>query len=44
MRKLNYILCTILATGFPLSRIDEAYKIFENKEDGVIKIAIDNRY
>lgn len=30
--------------SFPLSRIEEAYKIFENKEDGVIKIAIDNRY
>ena len=27
---------------FPLSRIDEAYNIFENKEDGVIKIAIYN--
>jgi threonine dehydrogenase-like Zn-dependent dehydrogenase len=29
---------------FPLSRIDEAYKIFENKEDGVIKVAIDNSF
>ncbi len=27
---------------FPLSRIEEAYSIFENKEDGVIKIAIYN--
>ena len=26
----------------PLSRIDEAYRLFENKEDGVIKIAIYN--
>ncbi len=26
----------------PLSRIEEAYRIFENKEDGVIKIAIYN--
>ena len=25
---------------FPLSRIDEAYSIFENREDGVIKVAI----
>lgn len=29
---------------FPLSNIEAAYKIFEKKEDGVIKIAIDNRY
>lgn len=34
----------LITHGFPLSRIEEAYKIFENKEDGVIKIAIDNRY
>ena len=27
---------------FPLSRIEEAYRIFENKEEGVIKIAIYN--
>ena len=27
---------------FPLSRIEEAYSVFENREDGVIKIAIDN--
>ena len=27
---------------FPLSRIDEASRLFENKEDGVIKIAIYN--
>ena len=34
---------TLLIThSFPLSRIDDAYKIFENKEDGVIKIEIDN--
>lgn len=26
---------------FPLSRIDEAYGIFENREDGVIKVAIE---
>ena len=27
---------------FLLSRIEEAYRIFENKEDGVIKVAIEN--
>lgn len=25
---------------FRLDQIDEAYKVFENKEDGVIKIAV----
>ena len=35
---------SLITHSFPLSRIDEAYKVFENKEDGVIKIAIDNRY
>lgn len=34
----------LITHSFPLSRIEEAYKIFEDKEDGVIKIAIDNRY
>ena len=34
----------LITHSFPLSHIEEAYKIFENKEDGVIKIAIDNRY
>ena len=29
---------------FPLSRIEEAYRVFENKEDGVIKMAIENVY
>ena len=32
----------LITHRFPLSRIDEAYDIFENKEDGVIKIAIYN--
>lgn len=32
----------IITHRFPLSRIDEAYRLFENKEDGVIKIAIYN--
>ena len=27
---------------YPLSRIDEAYRLFENKEDNVIKVAIEN--
>ena len=35
---------SLITHSFPLSRIEEAYKVFENKEDGVIKIAIDNRY
>ena len=35
---------SLITHSFPLSRIEEAYKIFDNKEDGVIKIAIDNRY
>ncbi len=32
----------LITHSFPLSRIDEAYRIFENKEDGVIKVAITN--
>lgn len=32
----------LITHRFPLSRIDEAYNIFEIKEDGVIKIAIYN--
>ena len=32
----------LITHRFPLSRIDEAYNIFENKEDGVTKIAIYN--
>lgn len=32
----------LITHHFPLSRIDEAYRLFENKEDGVIKIAIYN--
>ena len=32
----------LITHRFPLSRIDEVYRIFENKEDGVIKIAIYN--
>lgn len=33
---------SLITHSFPLSRIEEAYKIFENKEDGVIKIAVKN--
>lgn len=29
---------------YPLSKIDEAYELFENKKDGVIKVAIDLSY
>ena len=29
---------------YPLSKIDEAYDLFENKKDGVIKVAIDLSY
>ena len=32
----------LITHRFPLSRIEEAYSILENKEDGVIKIAIYN--
>ena len=32
----------LITHRFPLSRIDEAYNIFENKEDGVIKVALYN--
>ena len=31
---------TIIAHRFPLSEIEEAYRIFENKWDGVIKVTI----
>lgn len=32
----------LITHRFPLSQIEEAYRIFENKEDGVIKVAIYN--
>ena len=32
----------LITHRFPLSSIDEAYRIFENKEEEVIKIAIYN--
>ena len=31
----------LITHTYPLSKIDEAYELFENKLDGVIKIAID---
>ena len=31
----------LITHNYPLSRIEEAYKVFENKEDGVIKIAVE---
>ena len=34
----------LITHSFPLSHIEDGYKVFENKEDGVIKVAIDNRY
>ncbi|MEE0237112.1 MAG: alcohol dehydrogenase, partial [Bacteroidales bacterium] len=30
----------LITHRFPLSEIEEAYRIFENKLDGVIKVAI----
>ena len=32
----------LITHRFPLLQIEEAYRVFENKEDGVIKIAIYN--
>lgn len=34
---------SLITHRFPLSEIDEAYRIFENREDGVIKVAVYNR-
>ena len=33
----------LITHKFPLSEIEEAYRIFENRLEGVIKVAIDNR-
>jgi len=30
----------LITHRFPLSRIEEAYDVFENRKDGVIKVAI----
>ena len=32
----------LITHRFPLSQIEEAYRLFERKEDGVIKVAIEN--
>ena len=34
----------LITHTFPLSRIEDAYRLFECKEDGVIKVAIQNMY
>lgn len=39
--KPSFIDTTPLITHrFPLAEIEEAYRLFENKEDGVIKVAV----
>ena len=38
--KINTV--PLITHSYPLSRIEEAYKLFENKEDKVIKVAIEN--
>lgn len=30
----------LITHRFPLTEIEEAYRLFENKEDGVIKVAV----
>ena len=32
----------LITHTFPLSRIEEAYRLFESQEDGVMKVAIEN--
>ena len=31
----------LITHTYPLSKIDEAYELFENKRDGVIKVAVE---
>ena len=31
----------LITHTYPLSKIDEAYELFKNKQDGVIKIAVE---
>ena len=31
----------LITHTYPLSRIEEAYDLFENKKDGVIKVAVE---
>ena len=40
--KINTV--PLITHSYPLSRIEGAYKLFENKEDRVIKVAIENQY
>ena len=35
------LLDTLITHTYPLSKIDEAYELFENKRDGVIKVAVE---
>ena len=35
------LLETLITHTYPLSKIDEAYELFENKRDGVIKVAVE---
>lgn len=37
---VNKFICMLITHRFPLNEIEEAYRIFENKLDGVIKVAI----
>ena len=37
-QKINTL--PLITHSFPLSRFEDAYRLFENKEDGVIKVAI----
>ena len=40
-------MCAVLDLGdanahaYPIAKIDEAYELFENKRDGVIKVAVE---
>lgn len=36
------MLLALITHTFSLAQIDEAYRIFENKVDGVIKVAVEN--
>ena len=31
----------LITHAYPLAKIDEAYELFENKRDGVIKVAVE---
>ena len=31
----------LITHTYPLAKIDEAYELFENKRDGVIKVAVE---